>query len=222
MAGAPAAYFYSQDSALQNKQTTLNSQITSLQSNEASLRAQITSLEANVTALTAQKAKLSANVTSSAQQIANLNEEVNTDTNTISNDTQQLNLYAAQLNVLQGIAAHENLIDVQTLWPADMLSWSGGSSCANLCATGAWFYGPYTITNFAGYLNFTFTNPSSPNAQMLVNVTWDGYGYHYSDVQSVTGTGTITFPVLITNDLNFMVEPTTSSGNVTLTILWYD
>jgi cell division protein FtsB len=236
VAGAPAGYFYLQSSSSYSKNATLsavnaalNSQITSLQTNETALRGQIAALQANITATVALKAKLSAKVTASAQeiqkldsQISTLNQEVNTDYNTITYDTQQLNIYAAQLQTLQGIASHENLSAIQVIANTP-LSWAS-SACTSACLTAAYFYGPYKVTDFAGYLNFTFTNPRPSDVQVKVQVTWDGYGVHYSDAQTITGTGTATFPVLLTNDLNFTVEPLGPPGNdsVHMTILWYD
>ena len=217
VAGAPAAYFYSQNSALQGKQTILNSQISSLQSREASL-------EANITALTTQKAGLSANATASEQRIQQLDSQIaNLNSNINSLQTQWMNA-ENQIVLLQ---SHENLSATQVI-DSTPLSWSGSpcttttSGPTSACLTVAYNYGPYNVTDFAGYLNFTFTNPSPSNVQIQVNVTWDGYGYHYSSIQTVTGTGTIIFPVLLTNDLNFIVKPITSTGSVHLTILWYD
>lgn len=244
VAGAPAAYFYLQNSSLSSKnaslqeqESLLNTQVASLRANQTSLRAQVAALQANVTAMVALKAKLSANLTASTteistlnqeissdmSQISTLNQEVNTDQSTINYDTSQLNIYSAQLTKLQGIASHENLSAVQIIQPSEPLSWTW-SSCSGVCLNAALYGGPYNVTDFAGYLRFVFTNPNPSNVQVLVNVTWDGYGVKYSSVQTITGTGNATFPVLLTNDLNFYVEPMGPAGSntVNLAILWYD
>ena len=224
VAGAPAAYFYSQNSALQSKQATLNSQISSLQSSEAAIEANITALttqraelEANITALTTQKAGLSANVTASEQQIqqldsqiASLNSGLNTLQTEFTNAENQIVIDEGQIVSLQ---SHENLSAIQILYQGKQ-SWSSTPGI-----TVGLYAGPLKVTDFAGYLNFTFAN-LTPGTAVTVSVQWDGEGVHYSSSQTLASDGSITFPVLLTKNLNYSVG-FSGSGSAYETDAWY-
>ena len=189
-----AAYFYSQDQALQGQLATKSA---SDQAVVGALQIKISALEANITALEGQDRALRG-------EVALLDENLSAKISEV---------YSLKA-VLSSLQAQENFGSSITVVGPEQVEFNQSGS---LMIT---FYQPLNVPlQFAGYLNFTVSNPTPSNLPVNIGVEWSGYGINYSSTTTVVGSGSVSFPVLPTPNLSFTVY-SFNQGNITLTAQW--
>ncbi|MDE1858748.1 MAG: hypothetical protein KGI26_06765 [Thaumarchaeota archaeon] len=115
---------------------------------------------------------------------------------------------------LSSLRAQENLRSSITVVKPEQVEFNQSGSLMVI------LYQPLNVpSQFAGYLNFTVSNPDPSNIPVDIGVQWSGYGIDYSFTQTVVGSGSVSFPALPTPNLSFTVY-SFNHGNITLTAQW--
>jgi len=183
IAGIPAGYFYMNNSSLNSKYTTLESNYSSLQSKYSSLQSQYSSLQSQSSSLQSQYSSLNSQYSSLQSQYSSLQSKYSSLQSQYSSLQSNSSFLNSQYSSLLSIAS---LSQTETLENSQTISQPAG------------YYTYYTFNNinYAGYITVDVSSSTTSNTWVEI-VGYSSNGISYNSGQLTVGySGTVSYPVL--------------------------
>ena len=182
IAGIPAGYFYMNNSSLNSKYTTLESNYSSLQSKYSSLQSQYSSLQSQSSSLQSQYSSLNSQYSSLQSQYSSLQSKYSSLQSQYSSLQSNSSFLNSQYSSLLSIAS---LSQTETLENSQTISQPAG------------YYTYYTFNiSYAGYITVDVLSSTISNTLVKI-IGYSSNGISYSSGQITVGSsGTVSYPVL--------------------------
>jgi len=176
IAGIPAGYFYMNNSSLNSKYTTLESNYSSLNSQYSSLQSQYSSLQSQSSSLQSQYSSLNSQYSSLQSKYSSLQSQYSS----LQSNSSFLNSQYSSLQSIVSLSQTETKVNSQTI------------------SQPAGYYTYYTFNNinYAGYITVDVSSSTTSNTWVeIVGTSSNGISYNSGQLP-VGSSGTVSYPVL--------------------------